>query len=244
MIKGDFDKKGCWLLEGDCLDLMYNIPEKSVDLIWTDIPYGEVKWLSTGLVRKSSGLRNLNKGVANTHFDNSILPSIVSSFSRVLTKRGSSYIFCGNKQVSPLVHELDKCGFSVRVGAWNKTNPSPMNGTKIWLSGLEFCVFARREKATFTEHCKKALWDCPSGRNKYHPTEKPVKLITRLIQASSVSGDIVFDPFMGSGSTGVACVNTGRRFIGIELDPGYFTISVNRISEATGVGPVIQGYHF
>jgi len=100
------------------------------------------------------------------------------------------------------------------------------------VSGLEFCVFARKPGSTFNEHCKKALWQAPSGRSKIHPTEKPVKLMERLIRASSNEGGTVLDNCMGSGTTGVACINTGRNFIGIELDKTYFEIAKQRIKEA------------
>jgi DNA modification methylase len=107
-----------------------------------------------------------------------------------------------------------------------------MNGSKLWVSGLEFCVFARLPKATFNEHCKKALWDSPSGRSKIHPTQKPDKLFERLVLASSNMGGIILDPFMGSGTTGIACANTDRRFIGIEKEDKYFEIAKARIEEA------------
>lgn len=212
------------LKQGNCLELMPQIPSGSVDLILTDIPYGEVN-------RVSGGLRNLDKGVADT-FDNNLLEPICIEFSRVCKDNGSIYIFCGTKQISPIVCYLESRGFSTRVGAWNKTNPSPMNGTTVWLSGLEFCVFGRRPKATFTEHCKKALWDNPSGRSKVHPTEKPVALFERLVKASSLEDYWVLDPFMGSGTTGVAAVNIGRNFIGIEQEAKYFEIAKKRIEEA------------
>lgn len=112
-----------------------------------------------------------------------------------------------------------------------------MNGTRLWISGLEFCVFARKANATFNEHCKKALWQAPSGRSKVHPTQKPTALMERLILASTNPGDVVLDNCMGSGTTGVACENTGRRFIGIERDPTYFDVAVGRVSDAASFGP-------
>jgi DNA modification methylase len=116
-----------------------------------------------------------------------------------------------------------------------------MNGTRLWLSGLEFCVFGRLPNATFNEHCKKALWQAPSGRSKIHPTEKPLSLMERLILASSKPGDTVLDNTMGSGTTGVACENTGRNFIGIERDPGYFEIAKDRIA-STYHGICVAGF--
>mgnify|MGYP003604857637 CR=1 FL=1 len=210
------------LMLGDCIERMLEIPDGSVDLTLTDIPYGEVN-------RASSGLRKLDKGCADI-FDNGLIPTLVEQFHRVTT--GAVYVFCGTMQISSLCQEFIRKGMTVRVGAWNKTNPSPMNGSRLWVSGLEFCVFARKANATHNEHCKKALWDAPSGRSKVHPTQKPTSLFERLVLASSKEADVVFDPFMGSGTTGVACMNTGRRFIGIERDESYFQIARDRIAGA------------
>ena len=213
--------KDVTLLLGDCLELMKSIPDRSVNLILCDLPYGEVS-------QKSSGLRKLDRGNADRcEMD---LFEVASQFNRICT--GSIYAFCGTEQISTLVFYFRSFGMTTRVGVWEKTNPSPMNGTRLWLSGLEFCVFARKPKATFNEHCKKALWKAPSGRSKVHPTEKPVSLMERLILASTNELDVVLDNCMGSGTTGVACINTNRRFIGIEKNEKYFEIASNRINEA------------
>ena len=213
------------LMLGDCLERMAEIATGSVDLVLTDIPYGEVN-------RQSGGLRSLDKGAADT-FDNTNLEFLVKEFGRVATN--SIYVFCGTQQISSLAAGFTSMGMTVRVGAWNKTNPSPMNGSRLWVSGLEFCVYARKANAVHNEHCQKALWDAPSGRSKIHPTQKPLQLFERLVRASSDEGHTVFDPFMGSGTTGVACANTGRNFIGIERDPDYFKIAQDRISQAQTV---------
>lgn len=209
------------LMFGDCQDLMKDIPNNSVDMVLCDLPYGEV-------TQKSAGLRMLDRGKAD--LCDMDLSAIADEINRIC--KGSIYAFCGTEQISNLVGYFKEHGMTTRVCVWEKTNPSPMNGTRLWLSGLEFCVFARKSKATFNEHCKKALWQAPSGRSKIHPTEKPVTLMERLIRASSNEGDTVMDICMGSGTTGVACVNTGRNFIGVEKDREYFKIARRRIREA------------
>lgn len=214
----DIKTESAWLMFGDCLERMKEIPDSSVDMVCTDIPYGEVS-------QKSSGLRLLDRGNADTCSID--LTEMVANLVRIC--KGSFYIFCGTTQISELVTLFKSHGLTTRVGAWEKSNPSPMNGTRLWVSGLEFCVFARKPNSVFNEHCQKALWHAPSGRSKIHPTEKPVKLIERLILASSVEGDTVLDNTMGSGTTGVACTNTGRKFIGIEMDPTYYGIACGRI---------------
>ena len=208
------------LYQGDCLVEMLKIPDQSVDLVLTDIPYAEVN-------QKSAGLRLLDRGNANEC--DIPLDRLVSEMVRVC--RGSFYVFCGTQQVSPIIGYFKAAGLTTRLAAWEKTNPSPMNGSRLWLSGLEFCVFARKANAVFTEHCKKALWQAPSGRAKLHPTEKPLKLMERLVLASSNPGDTVLDNCMGSGTTGVACINTKRNFIDIEKDVAYFKIAEQRLNQ-------------
>lgn len=107
-----------------------------------------------------------------------------------------------------------------------------MNGQHIWLSGVECCVYGKRKGAVFNGHCNNTVLRYPCGRNKLHPTQKPLALIEKLILMSSNEGGVVFDPCMGSGTTGVACLNTNRNFIGIELDEHYFDIAKNRIETA------------
>lgn len=113
-----------------------------------------------------------------------------------------------------------------------KTNPSPMNGDCIWLSGVEFCVYAKHKQATFNGHCRNCVLEYPSGQNKVHPTEKNINLFTDIVLTSSEEDDVVLDCCMGSGTTGVACVNTNRNFIGIELNEEYFKIAEQRINTA------------
>lgn len=206
------------LLQGDCLELMKDIPDGSVDLVLTDIPYGEVN-------RKSNGLRNLDKGKAD------IVTFDVKELTETLCDKtkGSIYMFCGTEQVSAIRATMVEKGLSTRLCIWEKTNPSPMNGQVIWLSGIECCVYGKKKNATFNEHCKNTVFRFPTVKGKLHPTQKPIDLMKYLIEVSSNENDIVLDPFMGSGSSGVASVHTNRNFIGIELDKDYFDIAKKRI---------------
>jgi site-specific DNA-methyltransferase (adenine-specific) len=185
------------LMHGDCLELMAQIPDGSVDMVLCDLPYGEVN-------QKSSGLRRLDRGKADVCTID--LQRLAAEFNRVCT--GTIYAFCGTAQISALVDYFKSHGMTTRVCVWEKTNPSPMNGTRLWLSGMEFCVFARKPSATFNEHCKKGLWQAPSGRAKIHPTEKPLKLMERLVLASSNAGETVLDNCMGSVAQPVSPAST------------------------------------
>jgi len=109
-----------------------------------------------------------------------------------------------------------------------------VNGQYHWLSGIELCVYGRKKKATFNEHCKNTVFRYPSVRRKLHPTEKPFDLISRLILASSQEGDIIFDPCVGSGTTCAAAKALDRQFIGFELNAVYVAYAQQRV-EATGI---------
>ena len=206
------------LFNGDCMDLLPTFGKDSVSLVLTDIPYGEVN-------RESGGLRSLNKGAADEMLFS--LDPFVSELVRVCS--GSFYVFCGIQQISHLTSLFEREGLSTRLGFWEKTNPSPMNGEHLWMSAVECCVFARKAKATFNEHCKAPIWRGGTCESKIHDTQKPVGLFQRLVKASSLPGDTVLDPCMGSGTTGIACHITGRDFVGIELNKKYFEAAEKRL---------------
>jgi len=203
---------------GNCMEILPNLQE--VTAIVTDPPYGEVN-------RKSGGLRNLDKGVADiVNFDEIELAKLFAKLSN------SIYIWCGFSQISYYTETLKEIGFSNRLCIWEKTNPSPMNGQHLWLSSIEPCVFSRKNGAVFNESCASPVWRLPTEPKEYHPTAKPVRLMEILINASTNEADYVLDPFMGSGTTGVACINLKRKFIGIEQEPKYFDIACKRIEDA------------
>ena len=213
------------LHNGDCVAYMAGMPDKSVDLLLTDIPYGEVN-------RDSNGLRNLDKGGADTVcFD---LRAVAESFVRLT--RGSIYVFCGTEQVSLLRSVFVKHGLSTRLLVWEKTNPSPMNGEHLWLSSIECCVFGKFSGAPFNGHCESAVLRYPVASGQEHPTQKPLDLFKRLVSTSSDLGQTVFDPFMGSGTSGVAALYWDRNFIGCEIDPRFFKIAERRIRDEEAQG--------
>ena len=122
---------------------------------------------------------------------------------------------------------------TVRQIVWCKSNPSPMNGEYIYLSGVENAVwFKKRGTGKLNSRCKKNWFVHPTGSSKYHPTEKNHALLSELILDNTDGGDLVVDTCMGSGSTGIVAVKNGRNFVGCELDEGYFEIAKNRIEEA------------
>lgn len=214
--------KNIELYNEDCMNVLKNMKNDSVDLTLTDIPYGTVN-------RESNGLRSLDKNNADVvTFD---LERFIQEVYRVT--KGTIIIFCGKEQLSfiyKLFHEKQSRKYgTVRQLIWKKTNPSPMNGQYIYLSGIENAVWFKKKGGTFNAKCKNTVFQYPCGRSKLHPTEKNHNLLKELILDNSNEGDIVFDPCMGSGSHGLVAKNLNRDFIGIELDDTYFKIAEDRL---------------
>ena len=198
------------------------IPDGKVSLTLTDIPYGEVN-------RNSNGLRNLDKEKADIMlFD---LQEFLDEVYRVT--ESTIIIFCGKEQLSPIhayFSEKQRAGKgTVRQLIWQKTNPSPMNGQHIYLSGIENAVWFKKRGGTFNAKCKNTVFTYPCGRSKLHPTEKNHELIRELIRDNSNPGDLVFDPCMGSGSHGLVALEENRCFLGIEINETYFKLAKDRI---------------
>ena len=217
------------LLHGDCLELMKDIPDKSVDLVVTDPPY---KTTSRGSSGGTGGIlkEEINKrGKVFKHNDiefNEWLPELY----RVLKDTGHAYIMSNNKNLKNMLMEIENVGFNIyKTLIWAKNSPIT---NMYYMDSHEYIIFCRKGKAKRINNCgTKSVLNVDNPRNKVHPTEKPVELMEVLITNSSQEGELVFDPFMGSGTTGVACINTNRSFIGIELDEDYFEIAKKRIEE-------------
>lgn len=212
---------------GNCIELMKEMISDSVEMTLTDIPYEVIN-------RDSNGIRNFDKVDADDKtFD---LDVFVTEVARVT--KGSIYIFCSTEQVSFLRAELIKYGLSTRLCIWEKTNPSPVNGQYLWLSGVECCVYGKKKKAVFNEHCKNTVWRYPVVRKQLHPTQKPLDLFRYLVKVSSNAGDIVFDPCVGSGTTPVAAIMEGRKYLAFDLSEEYVAIAKKRIEETQLVDEV------
>lgn len=210
------------LINDDCMAVMRERERERVNLTITDIPYDMVN-------RDSNGLRNLDKGNADiiTFNLNKFLEYIYDLTS------GTIIVFCGINQVSEIYNffagKQQKKQGTVRQLIWEKTNPSPMNGQYIYLSGIENAIWFRKSKGTFNAHCKNTVFKYSCGRSKLHPTEKNHDLLKELILDNSNEGDIVFDPCCGSASHCLVAKENGRKYIGIELDTNYFNIAVERL---------------
>ena len=209
------------LYHEDCIKVMQSMPDESVDFTLTDIPYNAVS-------RDSNGLRNLNKEAAD------ILTFDLSEFLKDVYRvtKNSIVIFCGKEQFSTIYSFFANKHGTVRPIIYEKTNPSPMNGQYVYLSGVEMAVWFKKKGAkTFNAHCKNTVFKYPNGSSKLRPTEKNHNLLADLILDNTNENDIVFDPCMGSGSTGLVAQRLNRDFIGCEIDDTYFGIAQERLND-------------
>ena len=213
-----------YIERGDCLKLMKFLPDNSVNLTLTDIPYD-------GVNRASNGLRVLDKSKADIITFN--LNEFLEEVYRVT--KGTIIIFCGQNQLSEIFDYFKVKDGTVRQLIWKKTNPSPMNGQHIYLSGIENAIWFKKRGSVFNAHCKNTVFEYPCGRSKVHPTEKNHDLLKELILDNSNENDIIFDPCLGSGTTAICSVELNRHYIGFELDPQYYDIACKRLDEAEGV---------
>lgn len=220
MIRPYYQDGDVTLWHGDAFSRLAALPAGAVDLTVTDPPYNEVN-------RPNQGLRDLHKGQADSASVDST--RLVRELDRVTS--GAIYLWCGYRQLSQIVTAFDKLGRATRVGVWEKTNPSPMNGEKMWVSGTELCVFAHGANAYFSRHCEVAVWSGPTERRTDHPTPKPLWLFYELLRASSRPGDTVLDPFVGSGTTLRAAKDLGRRAVGVEIDERYCEVAARRLAQ-------------
>ena len=223
------------LRQGDCLELMKDIPDKSVDLVVMDPPYDFMtkhkskNYTGAGAFGKLG--RSYHGELENSNLITGINYDVLNEVVRVL-KKVNVYIWCNKEQIKDYLDFFKNYNFELLT--WHKTNPVPTCNNK-YLSDTEYLLFFREKGVPIygSYGTKKKYYVTPTNKadkDKFgHPTIKPVDIIENLIINSSNANDVVLDPFMGSGTTGVACVNTGRKFIGIEIDKTYFEIAKDRI---------------
>lgn len=216
---------------GDCMDIMKTIEDKSIDLVITDPPY-KIETSGGGLYTQADKqyVKELNS------MKDGFSEDVLDELCRIM-KKINIYFFCSQKQIIPLLDyfvKKKKCNWNLLT--WHKTNPVPACGNK-YLTDTEFILFFREKgvKVYGNYNTKFTYYVTPlnqKDKKKYgHPTIKPQEILLNLVTNSSQEGDTVCDPFMGSGSTGVACKNLNRDFIGIEVDNNWYRIAQNRINE-------------
>ena len=218
------------LYNGDCLEVMKSIPDKSIDLVIIDPPY-EIKTMNGGWTIGKRKYKD-EVSVMIDGFSEEILNLLCTKMKKI-----NIYIYCSKLQLPKLLNYFinKKCNYEILT--YHKTNPTPLCGNT-YLPDTEYVVFAREKGVKIYGEYKtkfKYYTDKVNKKDKKlykHPTCKPIPFLQNHIINSSNEDDIILDCFMGSGSTGVAALNTNRRFIGIELDKVYFDIAKNRIEES------------
>ena len=218
----------CTLYLGDCLEIMPTLD--NVDCVVTDPPY---KLVAGGMTRNDMGgkfnLENYNNNGSIVDCDVDWL-DFMPLISR-LVNIGHIYIMCNNRHVNNMLTTANSSGMKFHnLLVWDKVSPTP---NRWYMKGCEFTGFFYKGKAKVLNDCgSKQLIKIPLPKDNFHPTVKPVALMEHYIENSTVRGQSALDPFMGSGTTGVACAKLGRKFIGIELDEDYFNIACDRIRKA------------
>lgn len=213
----------------DCLEGMKWIPDNSVDLVVTDPPYlidtkgaGLYKQPDKQYVQELEGIKD------------GFSEDVIDELCRVM-KKINCYFFCSQKQIMPLVkYFVEGKGCNWNLLSWHKTNPVPACGNK-YLTDTEFILFFREKgvKVFGSFDTKRTWYATPLNQADKklfgHPTCKPISILQNLIINSSNEGDVVLDPFMGSGSTAVAAKDNARNYIGFELNEEYYKKSLDRI---------------
>lgn len=208
------------LLKGDCFERLAELGDATVDLILTDPPYG--------MSYQSSWRESPYKKIEN---DKNLewLPLFVDECYRVAKNNTAQYFFCSWHNIDVFKQELSKRFQVKNILVWEKNNTSMGDLKGDFAPKIEFVIFCHKGRSLIRGKRDPNIFKFNKTKNELHPTEKPVDLCQYMIEKFSDKGNLVLDPFMGSGTTGVAAVSTGRDFIGIELDEDYFKTASQRI---------------
>ncbi len=226
------------MLCGDSKDIIKRIPDDSIDFIFTDPPYNIGKH-STGNI-PLPGRTPMNNDVAEWDWVDFNPEDWADEFIRILKPTGNLFVFTSYNQIGRwydcLDHKFDTTNFMI----WHKTNPAPkifkagfLNSCEMiftcWNKGHTWNFLSQSEMHNFYESpiCMRP----ERLSNPKHPAQKPVALLKKIIRMATNEDDIVFDPFMGVGSIGVAALALGRKYIGVEINKIYFDAAKNRVAE-------------
>lgn len=233
------------LINSDCLSVLQTFSPQSVNLILTDPPYN----LGLFMQNRDTNLKKMRDnffGAAdwdNLNYDawRKSLESFFEQASRIIKIGGSVIVFMAIIKVESVIAIAEKYGFYYKTtGIWHKLNPMPRNMNLHFVNSTECWIYFTYKKRTGTFNNDGAVIHdfvetslTTGNEKKYgkHPTQKPVQLMKHFVSLLSNTDDMVLDPFMGSGSSGVASKLLGRRFIGVEINPTYFEIAKKRIEE-------------
>lgn len=221
------------LNNGDSLEFIKTLKDNSIDSVLTDPPYN----ISKDNNFSTMGRSGIDFGTWDKGFD---LNTWIELVAPKVKKGGNVVIFNAWKNLGEIANTLENNGFIVKdMIRWEKSNPMPRNRDRRFIVDYETAIWAVKKGGSWTFNRQNETYDRPlikSGvtpksekEGKGHPTQKPVEVMEWLVKHLTNEGDVVLDPFMGSGSTGVACKNLERSFIGIELEEEYYNVAQKRI---------------
>lgn len=222
----------CTLYLGDCLEVLPTLGK--VDALVTDPPYGIINQF--GSQAKKDGKRTLQFAWDGPQVNETVIAAVAKAGELA----SSFFCFCGTSQISYLELELGK-RFTVKPAVWIKACPPPSMPGNWWPSGFEYALYGytpgahfgdddtKRSNVFYTDTYRAGI---RAAEKVAHPTQKWLPLMERIVASIVPENGTALDVFMGSGTTGVACVRQGRSFVGIELNPEYFEIACDRIRRA------------
>ena len=236
---GEFETNNIYNV--DCYEAIKKLPDKSVDCIYTDIPYLIARGgcSDNDFSRRMKRLRDVDLGEIRDGIDYSIL----AEFVRVM-KKVNIFIWCNKNQIYDIMSFFLTLPFKINspeILVWKKDNPSPLCNN-VWLPDLEYCLYFRETGVILNDGYEiKSKWYASpinkSGKDKFHhPTVKPLDLVERHLLHATQPEDIILDPFLGSGTTAVAAKNQGRQYIGFEINSEYYEIAQNRLNNIDANG--------
>jgi site-specific DNA-methyltransferase (adenine-specific) len=235
------------IANGDCIELFKKIPSNSVHLVLTDPPYN----LGEFMHKRNTNLAKMRENhFAYSGWDNlgyeeweDSMDKFLQESSRVLKEKGTLLLFMSLMKVETIIRLAEKHNFYYKtIGVWHKTNPMPRNMNLHFVNSTECWLYFIHKGTTGTFNNNGVMMHdfietslTPQSEKKYgkHPTQKPLQLINHFVKTLSNKGEVILDPFMGSGSTGVSATLQQRQFLGIELDEKYFDIAKKRIKNSS-----------
>jgi len=225
------------ILFGDCYLLLKELESESIDLILTDPPYNISRESNFKNGSNNKKYNNISLEFGEWDKEEIDLDPLFSEFKRVLKKGGTCIIFYDVWKSNTIKLYAEKWKFKqLRICQWAKTNPVPINSKINYLSNAVeyFYTFVKGSKPTFNSEYDKGIYHYPLCHGKErleHPTQKPLKLIDSLILKHSNIGDTILDPFAGSGTTAISCINNGRNFVMMENSQVFFEMIQKRVKQ-------------
>ena len=220
---------------GDCIDIMRDMADKSVDAVITDPPYG-INYQSAWRIDKNSRFPTIAGDVS--------LDFVwLAEAYRITKDNGCIFCFCRWDTEREFQTAITDVGFDLQSQViWDRGVHGLGDLKRQFAPMHDNALFATKGMFSFPLHRPKSVYriDRLSADKLEHPTQKPTGLMQRILLDVTATNHIALDPFMGSGTTGVACVQTGRNFIGVEIDPTYYTIAERRIHDAQQQMPLFE----